>query len=63
MDRIAAGDHEALRTQIGNSRVWLGWKCNGLLPWIALAVSGPEEALRWLLSQLSLSVLSVESVE
>ena len=41
-----------LRTQIGNCRIWLDWKCNGLLPLVALALSGPEEALWWLLSQL-----------
>ena len=41
-----------LRTQIRNCRIWLDWKCNGLLPLVALALSGPEEALWWLLSQL-----------
>ena len=28
------------------------WKCNGLLPLVTLALSGPEEAFQWLLSQL-----------
>ena len=28
------------------------WKCNGLLPLATLALSGPEEAFQWLLSQL-----------
>ena len=28
------------------------WKCNGLLPLVILALSGPEEALQWLLSQI-----------
>ena len=34
-----------LRTQIGNCRIWLDWKCNGLLPLVALALTGPLEAL------------------
>ena len=41
-----------LRTQTGNSRFWSDWKCNGLLPLVVLALSGPEEALWWFLSQL-----------
>ena len=41
-----------LRTQIGSCRIWPNWKCNGLLPLVALARSGPEEASWWLLSQL-----------
>ena len=41
-----------LRTQIGNCRIWSDWKCNVLLPLVVLALSGPEEALWWLLSQL-----------
>ena len=41
-----------LRTQIGNCRIWSDWKCKGFLPLVALALSGPEEALWWLLSQL-----------
>ena len=40
------------RTQMGNCRIWLGWKINGLLPVAEVALSGPEEALQWLLSQL-----------
>ena len=40
------------RTQIRNCSIWLDWKYNGLLPLVALALSGPEEALWWLLSQL-----------
>ena len=28
------------------------WKCNGFLPLVMLALSGPEEAFQWLLSQL-----------
>ena len=34
-----------LRTQTGNSRIWSDWKCNGLLLWVVLTLSGPEEAL------------------
>ena len=30
-----------LRTQIGNCRIWSDWKCKGLLPLVALALSGP----------------------
>ena len=41
-----------LRTQIGDCRIWSDWKCNGLLPLVALALSRPEKALWWLLSQL-----------
>ena len=41
-----------LRTQIRNCRIWSDWKCNGLLPLVALALSGPEEPLWWFLSQL-----------
>ena len=41
-----------LRTQIGSCRIWSDWKCNGLLPLAALALSGPEEELWWLFSQL-----------
>ena len=41
-----------LRTQIRNCRIWSNWKYNGLLPLVALALSGSEAALWWLLSQL-----------
>ena len=41
-----------LRTQIRNWRIWSDWKCNGLVPLVALALSRPEKALWWLLSQL-----------
>ena len=41
-----------LRTQMGNCRIWSDWKYSGLLPLVALALSGPEEALMWLMSQL-----------
>ena len=41
-----------LRTQIGNCRIGSGWKYSGLLPLVVLALSGPEAALWWLLSQL-----------
>ena len=41
-----------LRTQMGNCRTWSDWKCSELLPLVALAISGPEEALWGLLSQL-----------
>ena len=41
-----------LRTQIRNFRIWSDWKCNGLLPLVALALSRPEKALCWLLSKL-----------
>ena len=37
------------------------WKCNEFPPLITLALSGPEEAFQWLLSN-SLDILSVESV-
>ena len=46
------GTIRILRTQVGNCRIWSDWKCNGRLPLVALALSGPEEALQWLLSQL-----------
>ena len=29
-----------------------GWKCNGFLPLVTLALSGPQETFQWLLSQL-----------
>ena len=41
-----------LRTQIGNCRIGSDWKYSGLLPLVVLALSGPEEALWWLLYQL-----------
>ena len=41
-----------LRTQMGKCRIWSNWKCSGLLPLVVLALTGPEEALWWLLSQL-----------
>ena len=41
-----------LRTQVGDPRIWSDWKCNGLLPLVALALGGPEKAFQWLLSQL-----------
>ena len=41
-----------LRTQTGNCWIQSGEKCNRLLPLVAPARSGPEEALWWLLSQL-----------
>ena len=40
-----------LRTQIGNCKMWSYWKWYGLLL-IVLALSGPGEALWWLLTQL-----------
>ena len=52
VDRSTAGDHEVLRTQIRSSSIWSDWKCNGLLPLAKLVLSGPEEAIWWLLSQL-----------
>ena len=39
------------RTQIGNCRVWLDWNYSGLFPLAVLALSRPEKALWWLLSQ------------
>ena len=42
-----------LKTQIGNCRIQSDWKCNELLPEVVLALSGLEEALWWVLSQLS----------
>ena len=50
-----------LETQIGSCRIRSDWKCGGLLPLVLLALSGPEEALWWFLSQLRYSF--VESVE
>ena len=41
-----------LRTSLGNCRICSDWKCNGLLPLVVLAVSRPEKAVQWLLSQL-----------
>ena len=41
-----------LRTQTGDCRICSDWKYSGLLPLVVLALSGPEEALWWLLSQL-----------
>ena len=52
VDRSIAGDHEVLRTQIGNSSIWSDWKYNGLLPLATVVLNGPEEAIWWLLSQL-----------
>ena len=52
VDRSTYGDHKVLRTQIRNLRIWPDWKYRGLIPLIELALSGPEEALWWLLSQL-----------
>ena len=49
VDRSTAGDHEE---QSGSCRIWSDWKCNRLLPLVALALSGLEEALWWPLSQL-----------
>ena len=51
-----------LRTQIGNCRICSDWKYSGLLSLVALALSRPEEALWWLLSQL-LRYSFLESVE
>ena len=41
-----------LRIQIRYFRIWSDWKCNGLLPLVALALSRPEKALQWLLFHL-----------
>ena len=41
-----------VRTQMGNCRIRSDWKYSGLLPLVTLTLSGPEEALMWLLSQL-----------
>ena len=41
-----------LRMQIGSCRIWRDWKYSGLLPLVVVTVSGSEEALWWLLSQL-----------
>ena len=41
-----------LRTQVGNPRIWSDRKGNGPLLLVMLALSKPQEALRWLLSQL-----------
>ena len=48
--------------EIGSCRIWPDWKCSGPLPLIVLGLSGPEEALWWVLSQL-LGYSFVESVE
>ena len=37
---------------MGNCRIRSDWKYSGLLPLVTLTLSGPEEALMWLLSQL-----------
>ena len=37
---------------ISEIKVYSDWKCNGLLPLVTLGLSGPAEALQWLLSQL-----------
>ena len=41
-----------LRIQIRNFKMWLYWDYNGLLLLVVLALSRPEKALWWLLSQL-----------
>ena len=37
---------------ISEVKGYLDWKCNGFLTPITLALSGPEEAFQWLMSQL-----------
>ena len=39
------------RAQFRNPRTWPYWKCNRLFPSVELALSGPEKALQWLLSE------------
>ena len=41
-----------VRWSISEVKGYSDWKCNGFLPLVTLALSGPEEALQWLLSQL-----------
>ena len=40
------------RWSISEVKGYSDWKCNGFLPLVMLALSGPEEAFQWLLSQL-----------
>ena len=51
-----------LRTQIGSCRIWPNWKCNGLLPLVALARSG-QRRLPGGFCLNSLAIPFVESVE
>ena len=41
-----------VRWSISEVKGYSDWKCNGFLPLVTLALSGPEEAFQWLLSQL-----------
>ena len=52
VDKSTAGDHEVFEDIDWECRICSDWKCNGLLPLVVLAVSRPEKALQWLLSQL-----------
>ena len=52
VDKSTSGPMRFLRISIGNCMICSDWKCNGLLPLVVLAVSRPEKALQWLLSQL-----------
>ena len=45
MDRSIAGDHEVFENTDWALKDLVDWKCNGLLPLVALALSGSEEAL------------------
>ena len=52
MDRSISGDHEVFEDTDPELQDLVDWKYNGLLPLVALALSGSEVALWWLLSQL-----------
>ena len=52
VDRSTAGEHEVFEDTDAKCGIHSGEKCNRLLPFIAPALSRPEEALWWFLSQL-----------
>ena len=52
VDISIAGDHEVFENTDWELKDLVDWKCNGLLPLVALALSGPEETLQWFLFQL-----------
>ena len=41
-----------VRWSISEVKGYSDWKCNGLLPLVILALSGPEEAFQWLCPKL-----------
>ena len=52
VDISIAGDHEVFENTDWGLKDLVDWKCNVLLPLVALALSGPEETLQWFLFQL-----------